>query len=843
MTNFRKVAGWWAVMLVGGGWTCPAQEPATVPPTQLTAEEAHSFFDEKIKPILSQRCWGCHGEKPDDLAGGLNLAQAATIWAGGDSGPAVNREQPAASLLLDAINYGTYEMPPDGKLPPDEIALLTQWVQLGIPWGSAVEFAAAGGGPTTKAEPEVNDETRQWWSFQPIRQPSLPAVQNTAWPRNAIDHFVLARLEAAGLQPAAPASREVLIRRATYDLLGLPPTAAEVDRFLADQHPDAFAHLIDRLLASPHYGERWGRHWLDLVRYAESNSFERDGTKPFVWRYRDYVIQALNDDVPYDQFVTEQLAGDELPEVTPRTLIATGYYRLGAWDDEPADPLQARYDDLDDILATTGQTMLGLTVNCARCHNHKIDPIPQSDYYRLLGFFHNIRRYGVRAEETVNEASVRTLGQAASAEQQEAYQQQLAELTQRIEELERRVKADFIPVEHQEFQYPLNRVPLVAARVGKLITAEELAAYQEWTRQLHALKNQPPAGETKVLCVKEAGAALPATHVLVRGNPHVLGPAVEPGALSVLPAIPVAIVPPAGGESCGARLAFARWLFDPANPLPARVMANRVWQYHFGRGIVRTSSDFGFQGSPPTHPELLDWLATEFVRGGWRLKALHRQIMLSASYQMSSQFNPQADAVDPANDLLWRFDMRRLSAEEIRDSILAASGSLNLETMFGPSVFTELAPEVLAGQSRPGDGWGNSSERDRSRRSVYIHVKRSLKDPNLQNFDAAETDFSCPVRFVTTQPTQALGMLNGAFANQQAGQLAARAMSVCGDDLRRQVGWIVRETTQREADSSEIERGERFVRDLQGSEGLAPADALRYFCLVALNTNEFIYLD
>ncbi len=850
MSDLRTVAGIWVCCLaaiVGCAGPGLAQEsPSDDLPAQMTVDEAVRFFDTQIKPILAERCLRCHGEDPGELSGGLNLGSAATILAGGDSGPAVDLQKPDASLLLDVINYGTYEMPPDGKLPAEKIELLTRWVRLGLPWGSEFELAGAAGHEShspKKPEPEVNDASRQWWSFQPVRRPQLPEIRNTDWPRNEIDYFILARLEQAGLQPAPPTQRAVLIRRATYDLLGLPPTPTEVEQFVADPRPDAYERLIDRLLESPHYGEKWGRHWLDLVRYAESNSFERDGTKPFVWRYRDYVIQSLNDDKPYDQFVTEQLAGDELDHVTAETLIATGYYRLGAWDDEPADPLQARYDDLDDILATTAQTMLGLTVNCARCHNHKIDPIPQADYYRLLGFFDNIRRYGVRAEETVFDASIKTLGTAASPEERETYLQELGALREKIEALEQRVKADFIPVEHQEFAYPLNRVPLVAARVGRVITADELASYRTWTQQLQQLASHPPEGETKILCVKESGSQAPETHVLVRGNPHVLGPRVEPGILSVLPAADVEITPPESGESSGARRAFAGWLFDPSNPLPARVMANRIWQYHFGRGIVRTSSDFGFQGSPPSHPELLDWLASEFREGGWRLKALHKTIMLSASYQMSSQFDSAAYAVDPANDLWWRFDMRRLSAEELRDSLLAVSGELNLDAMFGPSIFTELAPEVLAGQSRPGDGWGTSSESDRNRRSIYIHVKRSLKDPALANFDSAETDFTCPVRFVTTQPTQALGLMNGAFANQQAERLAARARRTVGDDSVEQLGWVLREVVQRPPSAEEIERGRQFVLQLQQAEGLTAEEAMRYFCLLALNTNEFMYLD
>ena len=813
-------------------------------PTMSVAEAAE-FFNTRIKPILSQRCFKCHGNNPDDLSGDLALTADYTIIKGGESGPAVDLASPENSLILEAINYESYEMPPDGKLPQDQIDLLTTWVKLGIPWGDKIEIAQtkAVEPDSTKREPPVNEETKKWWSFQKVVRPEPPQVKNESWIKNDIDRFVLAKLEAAGLQPPPPASRATLIRRAYYDLTGLPPTPAEVEQFEDDSRPDAYERLIDRLLDSPHYGEKWGRHWLDLVRYAESNSFERDGTKPFVWRYRDYVIRSFNSDKPYDQFLLEQLAGDELDNVTNETLIATGYYRLGAWDDEPADPLQAKYDDLDDILATTCQTTIGLTVNCARCHNHKIDPIPQKDYYRLLSMFNNIRRYGIRAEETVLDASVRTMGAAVSQADQQAYEANIADLQARIAAIEHRVKPDFIPVEHQEFQYAQNRIPLIAKRVGKLISEDEFAAYKKDVAALLDLKNNPPDGETKILCVKEDGSKLPETHVLIRGNAHVEGDLVTPGFLSVLSPPEPDIVPPKSGESTGARLAFAKWVIDPQHPLTARVMANRLWQFHFGRGIVRTTSDFGFQGTPPTHPELLDWLASEFVARGWQMKSMHRLIMTSAAYQMSSRYNEAAYAADPENNLFWRFDMRRLTAEEIRDSVLAVSGSLNLETMYGPSVFSELAPEVLAGQSRPGDGWGTSSESDRVRRSIYIHVKRSLKDPVLANFDSADTDFTCPVRFVTTQPTQALGMMNGKFTNQQAEVLAKRATLVAPDDLGGQVSMVLEQTTQRMPRQAEIDRGTAFILDLQENEHLPAAEALRCFCLLALNTNEFIYLD
>ncbi|HEU4752667.1 MAG TPA: DUF1549 domain-containing protein, partial [Armatimonadota bacterium] len=351
----------------------PAAKVAAGP---AAGEEALKFFTSEVRPVLEEKCVSCHsGEKPQ---GGLRLTSREAVLKGGGSGPAVNISKPEQSLLVAAVNYSGRRMPPQGKLPQKQIDALTQWVRMGLPWPSGEQASLepkAHAGP-----PQVTPETMKFWSFQPVRRPQPPQVKQKAWVHNPIDQFILARLEKEGLKPNPPASRAVLIRRAYYDLIGLPPSAAEVQAFVSDPSPNAWEKVVDRLLASPQYGEKWGRHWLDLVRYAESNSYERDGTKPNAWRYRDYVIQSLNQDKPYDQFITEQLAGDEISPRTPERLIATGYYRLGLWDDEPADPEQALYDDLDDIANTTGQVFLGMTIGCARCHDHKLDPVPQKDY-------------------------------------------------------------------------------------------------------------------------------------------------------------------------------------------------------------------------------------------------------------------------------------------------------------------------------------------------------------------------------------------------------------------------------------------------------------------------------
>lgn len=829
------------LILVGNAPAQEKQESPTAATQTLTEAQAIEFYRQQVKPIIKQHCFECHADDPEDLQGGFAITSHASIVRGGDSGAAVDLQDVPESILLKAINYDIWEMPPSGKMSAQEIAVLTKWVKLGLPFDPADERDLTAAGEHS-SEPQVNEETKRWWSFQPVARPELPEVQDQGWARSPIDRFVLKRLADAGLEPAPQASRQILVRRAYYDLLGLPPTPQQVESFVNDPDPQAFEKLVDQLLESPHYGEKWGRHWLDLVRYAESNSFERDGTKPFVWRYRDYVIRAFNDDKPYDQFIMEQLAGDELDNITHDSVIATGYYRLGAWDDEPADPLQARYDGLDDIVGTTSKTFMGLTVDCARCHDHKIDPIPQADYYRMTALFENIRHYGVRSEESVYQASVKTLLGDPSPAEAKDYQIKLNLLEAKIQQIVDQAKPGFEPVDHEDFQYEMNKARILKKRVGDQITQQQFNQFNRLVAQRKRLFESPP-GSIKVLCVKEQGTESPESFIRLRGNPHVTGDEVEPGFISVLSPPEPEIEQPEHGDSLGRRKALAQWLVDPQHPLTARVMANRIWQFHFGRGLVRTTSDFGFQGTPPTHPQLLDWLAAEFVSQGWSIKQMHRLVMNSATYQMSSQFDESAYAQDPDNDLFWRFNLRRLTAEEIRDSILAVSGQLNLDKQYGPSVFPKMPQEVLAGQSQPGKGWGNSSLEDQNRRSIYVHVKRSLKLPILSTHDAADTDTTCPVRFITTQPTQALGMINSEFTNDQARQFAADIAQQKPDSVDRQVALALQRVMQRKPTPAEVERGVKLISQWQQQDGVNAEQALEYFCLLALNLNEFVYLD
>jgi hypothetical protein len=826
------------VLLVAGSALLAPSDAEEQQPARAAAIQ---FFEQQVQPILTANCLKCHGGK-GTAKGGLRLTSRQGLLKGGETGPAIDVERLSDSLILKAIHYESYEMPPTGKLPDDQIAILERWVKMGAPGLPGVEVVES----EAHSPPPVNDQTKQFWSFQPVQRPAVPVVTLSDWVRSPIDAFILHRLEKAGLRPAPPAAKQTLIRRAYYDLTGLPPSPDEVAEFIADTSVDAYERLIDRLLDSSHYGERWARHWLDLVRYAETNSYERDGDKPFVWRYRDYVIRSLNNDKPYDQFILEQLAGDELDSVTPESIIATGYYRLGIWQDEPVDPEQELFEDLDDFVRTTGEVFLGLSIGCARCHDHKLDPLPQKDYYRFLAFFRNIRRFGVRSNDTVLDASVQPIGSPEEVKRYRtlaaAYRARLQKNRATLQKTESGLRKDLRGVENDEWKTEAARIDIARTRIGGLLTQKEFDQYVLECRERDELRSVKPPGMDQALCVKEHGSTAPATYVLVRGNAHAKGDEVQPGFPAVLsPPNPQIVVPP-GGQSSGRRTALARWIVSPDNPLTGRVMVNRLWQYHFGRGIVRSSSDFGFQGMAPTHPELLDWLASEFVSNGWRLKPLHKQIMLSNTYCMSSLGDPEALAQDPVNDLFWSFDMRRLSAEAIRDSVLAVNNSLNRQKMYGPSIFMKIPAEVLAGQSRPGDGWGESTLEDRTRRSIYIKVKRSLIVPMLANFDGPESDFSCPVRFQTTQPTQALGMLNSAFMNEQAQVFAnnlRNAFEQPPDQVRTALGRVM----QRAPSQAEIQRGLKLLGLLEQQHGLDADQALKQFCLICLNLNEFIYVD
>ncbi|HEX4131997.1 MAG TPA: DUF1553 domain-containing protein [Pirellulales bacterium] len=713
------------------------------------ARAAEQFFESKVRPILVENCHKCHaGEKHK---GNLRLDSLHAMLAGGDAGPAIVPGDPEHSLLLHVLSYSDdyVQMPPSKKLPDAQIAAIDQWVKLGAVWPGSERAGAQR--PTRRAF-EITDSDRAYWAFQPIVRPAPPAVKHSERVSNPIDAFIEASLDAKGLESNAVATPRELVRRATFDLTGLPPTPKAVAEFEADPSPKAYDALIDALLALPQYGERWGRHWLDVARFAQTNGYERDDEKPYAWRYRDYVIRAFNDDRPYDQFVLEQLAGDELPQATNDTLVATGFYRLGVWDDEPDDKRMADFDELDDVIVATGAAFMGLTIGCARCHDHMFDPIPQADYYRLLSFFRNVRPYDKPKYD-------KTSPNFAPLAADEMASRWFAEQQALIAPLEQRLKETKDKKEQKKLK-------------GEIAKARDKRAPFEWA-----------------LAVRENGGKPPKTNILIRGNAGTPGEEVEPAFLTVLGGSTAEIpAPDKKAASSGRRLALARWLVDPKNPLLARVMVNRVWKYHFGQGIAKTTSDFGRAGIPPTNPQLLDWLAAEFIGSGWSVKHLHRVIMRSAAYRRSSQAGGNAKAIDinPGNDLLWRQNLRRLEAEAIRDTVLAVSGNLNPK-MGGRGFFPHLGGEVLAGASKPGYGWELSSDADRLRRSVYMFVKRTMVAPALDTFDYANTAQPLGERPVTTVAPQSLMLLNDDFMLAQAAEWADRLTKEAGAEPARQI--------------------------------------------------------
>ena len=715
-----------------------------------------TFFESKIRPLLAEHCYSCHSAKAEKLKGGLYVDSLEGLLKGGDLGAALIPGDAEKSLLLKAVRYSDpdLQMPPKGKKLSDrQIADLTQWVKAGAPWPETDPAAAR----PAKASHEITEKDKSWWAFQPIRRPTKseavnsrsvisrstaphtsPLITDSLKTDYSIDELVRIQLDEKKLKPNPPATRRELIRRAYFDLIGLPPTPEQIAAFEKDKSPDAWPRLIDELLARPQYGERWGRHWLDVARFAQSSGYERDGEKPQSWRYRDYVVKVFNEDKPYDQFIREQIAGDELDRVTLDSIIATGFQRLGVWDDEPDDKRMAEFDELDDVLSTTGSAFLGLTIGCARCHDHKFDPIPHTDYYSLLSFFRNIR-LSEGAKYTLDSANYLPLAEPA-----------------RLAEWQTAQKTKLKPLQDQ---------------LGAITND---ADKKKISKQIEDVKNEKPPFEW-ALGVRERGLKPPPTHVLIRGNAGSPGAEVQPAFLRVLDARKPSLPAPApDATSTGRRRALAEWIASAENPLTARVMANRIWQHHFGNGIVKTTSDFGRAGTLPTHPKLLDWLAAEFIGNGWSIKKLHQTIMLSQTYQMSSRAeNAKANAVDPGNDLLWRQNLRRLEAEAVRDTMLAISGNLNPK-MGGRGFFPRLSGEVLAGQSRPGLDWEISSPEELSRRSLYAYVRRTMSVPMLDAFDYSNTTSPLSERPVTTVAPQSLLMLNDEFMQQQAAAFADR---------------------------------------------------------------------
>lgn len=802
----------------------------------LSTVTAEVDYANEVKPLLAKRCYSCHG--PDQAESSLGLHQAESSIIEGDSGERlIVPGDPEASHLLERIVANDdYElMPPEGEpLTESEVDLIRRWIEEGAVFTKHWAYE-----PVQEASPpDISANLQKHISKSTESDAEISKTLQT-WKSNnhPVDAFILDSLLAAGLQPNGAADRHTLIRRVTYDLTGLPPTPQEVAEFVHDSDPDAYEKLVDRLLESPHYGERWGRHWLDLVRYAETNSFERDNPKPNAWKYRDYVIRSFNEDKPYDEFVREQLAGDLLDDVTTETLTATGFYRLGIWDDEPADPLQARYDELDDLVTVTGQTFLGLTINCARCHDHKIDPIPQTDYYGMLAFFADISRYGTRGDQQTNN-QIDISGPELNAAYAKADEQRRT-IEEELHAIEQDGITKMSASDQRATEGPKRqREKVLKKKLRPLLTKEQRQRYDDLKAELaEVAKRRDELPDRQQVLGLGKLRPIEQTFVLFRGNPHSPTDEVSPRFPEIFGDTP----PEMTAEQ--RRRVFAEWVTDENNRLSSRVMANRIWQHHFGRGIVRSPNNFGGLGVPPTHPELLDYLANRLVDGGWKLKDMHRLICSSQAYQMSSEVTDKSVELDPANDLFWRFDSRRLSAEEVRDSILAVNQSLNRNT-YGPSFYPNLSAEVLAGQSRPGQGWGNSDEAERNRRSVYIHVKRSLLTPLLSAFDFPEPDTTCEARFATLQPGQAMSLLNSEFIHEESDKLAQSVRGQLPPDASSAsfVQAVIQQVLMRPALDAEVQEGVALIDELRNKYVMSPQRADALYALSVLNWNEFVFV-
>jgi hypothetical protein len=692
---------------------------------------------------------------------------------------------------------------------------------------------------------ELTPAQKNYWAWQRPVRPAVPVTENRAWPRNAIDHFILARLDKAGLKPAAAASREQMIRRVTFDLIGLPPTPQEVAAFVDDSSPLAWERVIDRLLASPHYGERWGRHWLDLVRFAESNGFEHDELRPDAWRYRDYVIQAFNADKPFDRFLLEQIAGDELFPDDPQALIATGFAVLGPDMIDAASQAQRRQNTLDDMTDTTALVFMGMTVGCARCHDHKFEPIAQRDYFRLQAFFASSK---FRTDLSVASPSQK----AAHAQATAAYTKATAHLTEAINNLEGPIiarlreghLAKLSDIARQAHLTPeaertgaqreivldtAKFVVVTGKQLKEAMTAEQSAELAKLRRELKTFDAMKAGSLPVAMGLADAGAKTDKTFVLIRGELGHPGEEVVPGFPRILsPGLEgrPAVITSRNGSS-GRRAALAQWLAGPENPLTARVIVNRLWQHHFGNGLVATPSDFGMRGALPTHPELLDWLATELVARGWSLKQMHKLMLMSATYQQSTTASAAALAADPANELLSHMNRLRLEGEVVRDSLLFLGGRLNLRPG-GPGIFPPLPPEM---KSVP--GWGTSPDpADHVRRSVYICARRNLRFPFLEAFDAPDSNQSCPKREHSTTAPQALALLNAADVTRAAEALALRLRERAGS-TDEQIDLAYALVLSRPPTTAERALCRRFLNQ----------SPLGELCRALLNVNEFVYLD
>jgi hypothetical protein len=766
-------------------------------PASTHAEDAEAFFETKIHPVLSESCVRCHGSKK--VSNGLRVDSREALLKGGKNGPAIVPGDAGKSLLIQAVRrtHPEIKMPPDQKLPDAVIADFAAWVRDGAQWPKAKTLHVG-----------------SHWAFEPVHKLE-PPFDPSGWSQHPIDCFVSAKRQAAGVVPVAAAEKRVLLRRLTFDLIGLPPTPDEVDAFVADTSPDAFARVIDRLLASPHYGERWGRHWMDVARYADTAGDNADYPIPEVRFYRDYIIDAFNADKPYDEFVREQLAGDILakqgpPEKYAERVIATGFLALSRR--YATAPYELWHLTLEDAIETTGRAFMGLTLRCARCHDHKYDPVTNADYYALYGIFASTQFPWAGGEEfhSMKKPREHFVPLASAASPLTEYQQQLKQLETDIQRAEK--EGD-----------PKNK-----EQQGKLAALKG----QLWEMRRSSL----PRNLRGAYAVQEGKAH--DESIQVRGEPTDAGQVVKRGApIFLCSDNPMSIPSEASG-----RLQLAEWLTRPEHPLTARVLVNRLWQHHFGKGLVGTPSNFGLRGEPPTHPELLDYLAGRFVESGWSIKAMHRLILTSKTYQLASAEDEGNVAKDPANRWYWRYDRRRLDAEAIRDALLAVSGRLD-RSRPGPHPFPPIDKWTWTQHNPFKDVYPTNH------RSVYLMTQRFQRHPFLALFDGPDTNTTTEHRASSTVPLQALYLMNNPFVKAQAEDFARRLLAECSDPGER-IKLAHRLAWSRPPNPVECRTGlgflARYFNELT-KNAVSPEQAEREswtsFVRVLLTANEFFYLD
>lgn len=802
------------VMLIGAGHAAETVEPpppATVGGSATIAPEHRAFFENKVRPLLIERCVKCHGAKKQ--GGGLRLDGQAAFLTGGDSGPPVEPGKPEESLLIEAINYESLEMPPDGKLPQSAIDTLTRWVKIGAPWPKDSTFNSVA---TSSKGKTITDEDRAWWAFQPVKDVKPPAVNDIDpdhWTRNEIDAFILSKLRKAGLTPAGEADRPALIRRLTFDLIGLPPTPEEIEAFRDDPDQNAYEKVVDRLLANERYGERWGRLWLDLARYADSDGYRIDDYRPNAHLYRDYVIRSFNDDKPYDRFVQEQLAGDEMFPGDPQALIATGFLRQWIYEYNNRDARSQWTIILDDLTDTTSDVFLGLGLQCAKCHDHKFDPILQKDYFRLRAFFAAVlpredlaaatpeqkaehqRKQRIWAERT---AETRARIEAIESKYRgKAAEDAITKFPEDVQAMIRAPRSQRAPLEHQIAELAYRQVTYEFDRIEKYVKDGEKDQLLALRKELATYDNLKPPPLPTPLVMTDLGPKAADVLIPKKGKTPI-----EPGFPSIWDDRPAEIPsPPSDAQTTGRRSVLARWLTEPDHPLTTRVIVNRLWQAHFGRGLASNASDFGRLGEPPSHPELLDWLAKTLVKDGWRLKPMHKRIVMSAAYRQSSKHpRPELGQLkDPENRLCWKARVRRLDAEPIRDSLYAVSGEIDLAAG-GPGLAEE-----------------------KPRRSIYLRVMRNSRNPLLDAFDAPFWIASASSRDTTTTPVQSLLLFNSQFLLQRAAALAKRVDSegycTAGDRIERAYQLVF----GRPPRPAEAAAAERFLKSQAGRVDLREA--------------------